>query len=102
MAETGRNRVDAQRAVDFYFNDPNGFGCNELREKELGEKIDYSQKSGVQNRPVFSALWAAWCFYFFFVFLPARVGEIGGIHPSGFTGPAPLGGTAWEGWDGEK
>ena len=96
MAATGRSRLDAQRAIDFSFNDPNGFGVNEIREAEIGEKIDYSKASGVQNRPVFSALWAAWCFYFFLIFLPGRVGELGGVHPSGFTGPASLGGEAWD------
>ena len=54
--------------MDFMFNDPNGFGVNELREEQMGEKINYNIKSGVQNRPVFSAFWAAWCFYFFFIF----------------------------------
>ena len=58
-----------------------------MREEELGEYIDYSTKSGVQNRPVFSFFWACWCFYFFFIFLPARVTELGGINPSGFSNP---------------
>ena len=84
MEKTGRSRVDAQRAMDFYFNDPNGFEVNEIRERELGESIDYSKKSGVQNRPIFSACWASWCFYFFFIFLPTRVSELGGVNPSGF------------------
>ena len=56
METTGRSRIDAQRAADFSFNDPNGFGVNELREKATGEKVDYSTKSGVQNRPVFSSV----------------------------------------------
>ena len=93
METTGRSRVDAQRATDFYFNDPNGFGYQEIRERETGERIDYSKKSGVQNRPIFSAFWAAWCFYFFFIFLPNRVSELGGVNPSGFDfgGPGPGG-----------
>ena len=56
------DRLEAQRRMDFMFNDPNGFGVNELREEQMGEKINYNIKSGVQNRPVFSAFWAAWCF----------------------------------------
>ncbi|KAH8051548.1 hypothetical protein SO694_00037049 [Aureococcus anophagefferens] len=93
METTGRTRLEAQRATDFYFNDPNGFGVQEIREIELGEKVDYSKKSGVQNRPIFSAFWASWCFYFFFIFLPARVGELGGVNPTGFDfgGPGPGG-----------
>ena len=79
METKGVDRLEAQRRMDFMFNDPNGFGVNELREEQMGEKINYNIKSGVQNRPVFSAFWAAWCFYFFFIFLPARVNELGGI-----------------------
>ena len=79
METKGVDRLEAQRRMDFMFNDPNGFGVNELREEQMGEKINYNIKSGVQNRPVFSAFWAAWCFYFFFIFLPARVTELGGI-----------------------
>ena len=79
METKGVDRLEAQRRMDFMFNDPNGFGVNELREEQMGEKINYNIKSGVQNRPVFSAFWAAWCFYFFFIFLPARVSELGGI-----------------------
>jgi hypothetical protein len=77
------DRLEAQRRMDFMFNDPNGFGVNELREEQLDEKINYNIKSGVQNRPVFSAFWASWCFYFFFIFLPARVNELGGISLEG-------------------
>ena len=79
METKGVDRLEAQRRMDFMFNDPNGFGVNELREEQMGEKINYNIKSGVQNRPVFSVFWAAWCFYFFFIFLPARVTELGGI-----------------------
>ena len=79
METKGVDRLEAQQRMDFMFNDPNGFGVNELREEQMGEKINYNIKSGVQNRPVFSAFWAAWCFYFFFIFLPARVSELGGI-----------------------
>ena len=61
METKGVDRLEAQRRMDFMFNDPNGFGVNELREEQLGEKINYNVKSGVQNRPVFSAFWAAWC-----------------------------------------
>ncbi|KAH8073859.1 hypothetical protein JL721_2405 [Aureococcus anophagefferens] len=43
METTGRTRLEAQRATDFYFNDPNGFGVQEIREIELGEKVDYSR-----------------------------------------------------------
>ena len=50
MEYKGCDRLEAQRRMDFYFNDPNGFGVNEQREEELGESIDYSTKSGVQNR----------------------------------------------------
>ena len=89
METKGVDRLEAQRRMDFMFNDPNGFGVNELREEQMGEKINYNIKSGVQNRPVFSAFWAAWCFYFFFIFLPARVTELGGID---FTPPSS---TSW-------
>ena len=83
MRKEGCDRPTAQRNMDAFFNDPNGWVVAKGRERDLGEDFcDINAPTGVQKRPVFSALWAGFCFYFFFVFLPARVEELGGISPS--------------------
>lgn len=79
MAKDGVDRATAQR---IWFNDPNGWVVAKQRERDLGEVLsDINAPTGVQKRPIFSALWATFCFWLFFVFFPTRIDELGGIHP---------------------
>mmetsp|Transcript_20616 Transcript_20616/g.41254 ORF Transcript_20616/g.41254 Transcript_20616/m.41254 type:complete len:180 (-) Transcript_20616:328-867(-) len=82
----GCSRVLAVRNMDAYFSDPSGWLVARDREKKYGEVTDYTKKTGVQKRPVFSLFWASFLFYFFFLFLPARMGELGGVTPSALQG----------------
>lgn len=85
IKKTGVSRVEAVRNMDAYFNDPNGWAVAKMREKKYGEVTEY-KKSGIQKRPVFSALWAAWIFYFFFILVPSRIDDVGGVKPSALSG----------------
>jgi len=83
IKKDGCDRATAQRSMDAYFNDPNGFIISKQREKAMGEKPgDINRPTGVQKRPVFSAIWATFCFWLFFVFFPTRIEELGGINPT--------------------
>jgi len=83
----GCTEVEAVRNMDAYFTDPTGWVVKRQRSEKTGEPMpDYTGKSGVQKRPVFSAFWAAFCFWFFFIFLPTRIIELGGFHPSALDG----------------
>lgn len=83
MKKDGCDRATAQRNMDKYFNDPNGWVVAKQRERDLGEDFgDINAPTGVQKRPVFSFFWAAFCFWIFFSFFPTRIAELGGIHPS--------------------
>merc|ERR1740139_2070217 len=62
----GCSRVLAVRNMDAYFSDPSGWLVARDREKKYGEVTDYTKKTGVQKRPVFSLFWASFLFYFFF------------------------------------
>ena len=83
MRKDGCDRWTAQRNMDKYFNDPNGWVVAKQRERDLGEDFgDINAPTGVQKRPVFSALWATFCFWLFFSFFPTRIAELGGVQPS--------------------
>lgn len=83
MQKDGCDRATAQRNMDKYFNDPNGWVVAKQRERDIGEDLgDINAPTGVQKRPVFSALWATFCFWLFFSFFPTRIAELGGIQPS--------------------
>lgn len=62
MARYGCERATAQRNVDAYNGDPNGWVVQKQRAAALGgdEEIDYDAfASGVVRRPVFSVAWTA-------------------------------------------
>lgn len=82
MREESCSELVATRNMDAFFSDPSGWVLARGREEKFGEVADYTRKSGVQKRPLFSAFWAAFCFWFFLSFLPHRVQELGGFHPS--------------------
>ena len=83
IKKDGCDRATAQRNMDKYFNDPNGWVVAKQRERDLGEDFgDINARTGVQKRPVFSVLWAGFCFWIFFSFFPTRIAELGGIQPS--------------------
>jgi len=83
----GCSKVEAVRNMDAYFTDPSGWVTRRQRSERTGEPLpDYMGKSSVQKRPVFSALWATFVFWFFLVFLPTRITEVGGIKPSALNG----------------
>lgn len=86
MKKEGCSRLIAVRNMDAYFSDPIGWALKRERAKDYGETIDYTRKSGVQKRPVFSFFWAIFVFWFFIVFLPTRITELGGIQPSALSG----------------
>jgi len=72
----GCSKVEAVRNMDAYFSDPDGWVLSRGRIEKYGEKIDYTKKSGVQKRPIFSTFWAVFIFWFFLIFLPTRVQEL--------------------------
>mmetsp|Transcript_13015 Transcript_13015/g.32856 ORF Transcript_13015/g.32856 Transcript_13015/m.32856 type:complete len:218 (+) Transcript_13015:72-725(+) len=81
------DRATAQRNMDAFFNDPNGWVVSYGRKRDLGEDFgDINAPTGVQKRPVFSLLWGSFCFWLFFVFFPTRIQELGGVQPT-FTQP---------------
>ena len=83
MRKDGCDRATAQRSMDAYFNDPNGFIVSKQRQRSMGEAVrDINAPTGIARRPVFSFFWAAFCFWMFFVFFPTRIDELGGINPS--------------------
>lgn len=92
MTKEGCDRATAQRNMDAFFNDPNGWVVSYGRKRDLGEDFgDINAPTGVQKRPVFSLLWGSFCFWLFFVFFPTRIQELGGIEPSfGTSGGACL------------
>jgi len=80
------DRATAQRNMDAFFNDPNGWVISYGRKRDLGEDFgDINAPTGVQKRPVFSFFWASFCFWLFFIFFPTRIQELGGIQPSAGT-----------------
>ena len=80
------DRATAQRNMDAFFNDPNGWVVSYGRKRDLGEDFgDINAPTGVQKRPVFSFFWGSFCVWLFFVFFPTRIGELGGIRPSSFS-----------------
>mmetsp|Transcript_658 Transcript_658/g.1321 ORF Transcript_658/g.1321 Transcript_658/m.1321 type:complete len:208 (-) Transcript_658:80-703(-) len=85
QAKEGCSRVVAVRNMDAFFSDPNGWVLARDRAEKYGEVKDYTKKSGVQKRPVFSFFWTCLVVWFFFSFLPTRIGELG-VHPSAFQG----------------
>mmetsp|Transcript_44634 Transcript_44634/g.92987 ORF Transcript_44634/g.92987 Transcript_44634/m.92987 type:complete len:268 (+) Transcript_44634:110-913(+) len=83
MLKEGCDRATAQRNMDAFFNDPNGWVVSYGRKRDLGEDFgDINAPTGVQKRPVFSFLWGSFCVWLFFVFFPTRIAELGGIQPS--------------------
>mmetsp|Transcript_15009 Transcript_15009/g.31128 ORF Transcript_15009/g.31128 Transcript_15009/m.31128 type:complete len:218 (+) Transcript_15009:61-714(+) len=81
------DRATAQRNMDAFFNDPNGWVVSYGRKRDLGEDFgDINAPTGVQKRPVFSLLWGSFCVWLFFVFFPTRIEELGGVQPT-FTQP---------------
>jgi hypothetical protein len=83
MRKEGCDRPTAQRNMDAFFNDPNGWVVAYGRKRDLGEDFgDVNAPTGVQKRPIFSFFWATFCLWFFFSFLPTRTAELGGIQPS--------------------
>lgn len=83
MRKEGCDRATAQRNIDAFFNDPNGWVVAYGRQRDLGEDYgDVNAPTGVQKRPIFSFFWATFCVWFFFNFLPTRVADLGGIQPS--------------------
>jgi len=77
------DRATAQRNMDAFFNDPNGWVVSYGRKRDLGEDFgDINAPTGVQKRPVFSFFWGTFCFWLFFSFFPTRIAELGGIKPS--------------------
>lgn len=83
MKKDGCDRATAQRNMDAFFNDPNGWVVNQGRMRDLGEDYgDINAKTGVQKRPVFSTVWAVFTFWAFFIFFPGRIAELGGVNPS--------------------
>jgi hypothetical protein len=85
MRKEGCDRATAQRNMDAFFNDPNGWIVSYGRKRDLGEDFgDINAPTGVQKRPVFSFLWGYFCVWLFFVFFPTRIEELGGIQPSSF------------------
>lgn len=85
------DRATAQRNMDAFFNDPNGWIVSYGRKRDLGEDFgDINAPTGVQKRPVFSLLWGSFCVWLFFVFFPTRIEELGGIQPSATTNGACL------------
>ena len=80
------DRATAQRNMDAFFNDPNGWVISYGRKRDLGEDYgDINAPTGVQKRPVFSLLWGSFCVWLFFVFFPTRIEELGGIQPTATT-----------------
>lgn len=84
--EENVSRVLAVRNMDAYFSDPIGWGLKRDREKKYGEKVDYSRKTGVQKRPAFSLFMLLLTSWFFLLFLPTRIYELGGLKPSALNG----------------
>lgn len=84
--EEGVDRIIAVRNMDAYFADPIGWGLRREREKDFGEVIDYTRKTGVQKRPVFSLFMLFLTTWFFFFFIPTRMEELGGMKPSALKG----------------
>eukprot|EP00548_Thalassiothrix_antarctica_P007051 CAMPEP_0194151820 /NCGR_PEP_ID=MMETSP0152-20130528/49649_1 /TAXON_ID=1049557 /ORGANISM="Thalassiothrix antarctica, Strain L6-D1" /LENGTH=242 /DNA_ID=CAMNT_0038855903 /DNA_START=33 /DNA_END=761 /DNA_ORIENTATION=- len=84
--ETDRcDRATAQRNMDAYFCDPNGWVISKQRTKNLGENFgDINGPTGVQKRPIFSFIWGTFTVWAIFVFFPGKIAANGGIHPSGF------------------
>mmetsp|Transcript_32886 Transcript_32886/g.49627 ORF Transcript_32886/g.49627 Transcript_32886/m.49627 type:complete len:222 (+) Transcript_32886:70-735(+) len=80
------SRVIAVRNMDAYFADPMGWALKRERAKDYGEVIDYTKKTGVQKRPVFSLFMLCLTTWFFLSFLPTRVNELGGLKPSALEG----------------
>jgi hypothetical protein len=77
------DRATAQRNMDAFFNDPNGWVISYGRKRDLGEDFgDINAPTGVQKRPVFSLIWGSFCVWLFFVFFPTRIEELGGVKPS--------------------
>lgn len=77
------DRATAQRNMDAFFNDPNGWVVSYGRKRDLGEDFgDINAPTGVQKRPVFSFFWGTFCVWLFFVFFPTRIAELGGVQPS--------------------
>jgi hypothetical protein len=77
------DRATAQRNMDAFFNDPNGWVVSYGRKRDLGEDFgDINAPTGVQKRPVFSLLWGSFCVWLFFVFFPTRIEELGGVKPT--------------------
>jgi len=86
MRKEDCDRPTAQRNMDAFFNDPNGWIVSYGRKRDLGEDFgDINAPTGVQKRPVFSLLWGSFCVWLFFVFFPTRIEELGGIQPSAGT-----------------
>ena len=82
MEKENCDRATAQRNMDAYFNDPNGWIVQYNRKRELNEIIDYNAPTGVQKRPIFSFVWGSFCCWLFFIFFPTRIAELGGIQPT--------------------
>jgi len=80
------SRVIAVRNMDAYFADPIGWGLKRGRAKDFGEVVDYTRKTGVQKRPIFSLFMLCLTSWFFLLFLPTRISELGGLKPSALNG----------------
>ena len=85
----GMSKVVAVRNVDAYFADPIGYALAKDRAENNGEINEYSKgysgKTGVQKRPVFSLFMLLLTTWFFLIFIPGRVSELG-VHPSATSG----------------
>jgi len=85
MEKDGCNRATAQRNMDAYFCDPNGWVISKQRTKNLGEDFgDINGPTGVQKRPLFSLIWGAFSIWVIFSYFPAKIAANGGIRPTGF------------------
>lgn len=52
------DKITAQGNMDAYFQDPNGWASNKLRERKTGIKIDYANANIDKNSLVLTAIWS--------------------------------------------
>lgn len=52
------SRLDAQANMDAYFQDPNGWAGNKLRERKGGAKLDYANANQDPAQLALTAVWA--------------------------------------------
>ena len=52
------SRLEAQANMDAYFQDPNGWAGNKLRERKGGAKLDYTRANQDPSQLALTAVWA--------------------------------------------